>query len=294
MTKASVIFLFLATLHSQDPTDDVIGLTRAGQYEEARKVIQRLIDEAATFSGAYRASLWHWLGIIENNLSHNQEAQKALETGLQVAEENQSADPEVRVSLLAVLGEAHASQGHFREADRVLGQARAFAERELPAGHARLASVYDGFALLYFARGQASRAEVSTRQALRILERHYGADHPSVAVEANTLAFLLISMSRPAVAIPMNRILVVVASVWDKSRRNRTIRRNLEDLLATDRRIAEVAGKDTHSALCRKIHTRTRGRGQPFAIARGYLVSQRLLCRVGLTNRSGAHHAPKL
>ena len=203
MTNGGLILLFLATLSSQDPAEEVIRLNRAGQYQEARKVIQRLIDGPANFNGAYRVSLWLWLGTIENTLSHYQKAQEALETGLRIAEENELAAAEVRVSLLAALGEAHTSQGHFRDADRVLREARDLAERQLPAGHVRLASVYDGFAALHLARGQVSRAEASIRQALSILERHYGADHPIVAVQANALASLLIRMGRPALAIPI-------------------------------------------------------------------------------------------
>jgi tetratricopeptide (TPR) repeat protein len=196
------IALLLLIGQQPAPQDEVIRLVKEGRYEQARPLITRLITESGDTGIGYRTALLQWLGTVENHLGHHSEAQRSIEEGLRLLEKHQG-EPEVRISLLASLAEAHTSQGHFSEAGQALRRAIEVGEKELPPDHPRLASVYDALALLHLAQGQQSRAAAATKRALAILEKRFGPDHPNVAVEASTLASLQIAMGQLSRGLPL-------------------------------------------------------------------------------------------
>ena len=204
---AALLFAIAAMMLGQEltPQDEALQLIKQGRFSEAREAVTHLIKNAAdTGAGIpYRASLLHLLGIAEYNLGRHIEAIRAFEAGVYLCERNHTGASPVLVSTLVSLAEVYTSQAHFKESERALRRAGEVAEAELPPGHARLASVFDGWGLLYLAQRQMSRAESCLRRALAILETALNPSDPAIGAEAGSLASLLLSMGRRNEALPL-------------------------------------------------------------------------------------------
>jgi len=187
------------------PQEEVLRLVKEGHFGEARQLTSRLIVEAE-HSGVDipdRAGLSQVLGIAEIEAGRYYEAESALKKGLSLFDRHPSAAPQVMISLLVLLADAHTAQGQTHEAEAVLRRAVKTAERYLPAGHPGFASALSALGTLYWTRGQMSRAEAAYLKSLAILEANFGATHPDFNVLLSNLAGLLVMTGRRAEAIPM-------------------------------------------------------------------------------------------
>jgi tetratricopeptide (TPR) repeat protein len=184
---------------------DALRLVEDGQFARARQVIPGLIEDAKRTGSApgWRAKLWHLLGAAANRLGRYQEAEDALNRGLQLCDHMRPAAPELTIALLVELADASLNQGHPDEANRVLHRAMGIASKDLPPGHPRMASVQHSLGVLFWMQGQLSRAEKAFRLAMTILEGSLRAGHADVALAAIDLAGLLTITGRQAEAVPL-------------------------------------------------------------------------------------------
>ena len=179
--------------------DEALRLMREGRYAEARPLLAKLVQESAGNAEApYRSSLLLWLGTADSHLGRPADAQRAFEEGLGLG----AGLPEVRLSLLALLAEAHLAQGHLGEANQTLRDAESIAGPFSPE-HPRRAALLDARVRLLVAQGQPARATGVVRQGLAILEESLGPVHPTVAAERINLGSLLVSQHREDEAMPL-------------------------------------------------------------------------------------------
>lgn len=183
---------------------EVLLAMKAGQFARVKELVSELLTQA-THTGAqpdYLAALWQLRGAAENQLSRYAEAEAALNQGVNILDRAQGKAPKVLISLLVSRAEARLSQNRPQQAEADLRRALA-AGHNLPQGDPHIALIWDGFGLVYWARGKQAQAENAVRHALAILEKHYGADHPDVNAEASNLATILVHMGRTKEALPL-------------------------------------------------------------------------------------------
>ncbi len=200
----------------QTPAAKVLQLKRAGRLTEAKALAQRILAEAPTgeTSAAYRASAMYSIGSLENELGQFTVAEPLLQSGLELVENKVSAVPHVVVALLTSLAEARMNQYRTEEAEADLRRALRIAGQYLPPEHIRLAPVWDGFGLIYYVRGQYTKAEKAFRRSMAILEKNLGATHPEFHAQAMNLGTMLVIVGREKEAL---RLLVpAVRSLEDR------------------------------------------------------------------------------
>src|ERR1700694_3122395 len=82
------------------------------------------------------------------------------------------------------------SQGNYRQATIIMGQALGVAEKTFGPDHPDVATTLNNLALLYKAQGQYAQAEPLYKRSLAIREKALGPDHPDVAVSLENMALL--------------------------------------------------------------------------------------------------------
>lgn len=202
MLQALLILTSLAGLLSaQTQPDEALKMIAEGRYEEAGKLVVRLVREGEE-GGAdleYRAGLQQLSALIANSLSRYAEAQREAERGLALLQARGGSSAKVEVLLLTSAAEAYTALGRFDQAEAALLRAR----KALPAGDARHAAIEDGFASLWLSRGQPAKAEQAYRAAFELLESRLGPDHPDITPPALMLASLLDARGETAEASHM-------------------------------------------------------------------------------------------
>jgi tetratricopeptide (TPR) repeat protein len=178
-------------------------LVTKGQFAEARKVSQDLFGDAnrSVLAPNSQAGFWRLMGLVENRLGRYDGAQAALERGIKLRDSSEQ--PELMIALLIDLADVHFNQSALDEASRLLSRAGSIASKHLPRGHPRTGVIQHSLGLLFWLRGELSKAEKAFRLALTIHETALGRDHMEVAIAASALAGLLTSTRRQTEAISL-------------------------------------------------------------------------------------------
>jgi len=195
---------------AQNPWEDsrqkqVLSLMEKGQFAKAAQLAHELGEEAQRRNAApiYRAVLLQLLGAARNQLWLYKDAEPVLEEGRNLLGEGSRESAEVLIALLCSLAEARLNLDRGRQADADLRRALAVASEHLPLGHPRAAVIWDGFGMMYWARGQESKAVDAFRRSLSILVGAFGPDHPDVHAEERNLATALVLVGRTQEALPL-------------------------------------------------------------------------------------------
>jgi len=183
--------------------DEALRLIAKGQLTEARKLVADLIENAnqTELTPDSQAELWRLLALAENRLGRYDKAEAALKRGVQLC--GPSEQPELMIALLVDLADVHLHQGALDEANRLLSRARSIASKHLHVGHPQTAFIQHSLGVLFWVRGELSKAEQAFRLALTIHENSLGGDHIDIAVAASSLAGLLARTGRQPEAIPL-------------------------------------------------------------------------------------------
>jgi CHAT domain-containing protein/Tfp pilus assembly protein PilF len=95
--------------------------------------------------------------------------------------------------------------GRYAEAEPLLEQAVARAEREAGSNSTRFAKSSNDLAVLYRVQGRYAEAETLYKRAIAANEKALGPDHPNIATNINNLAVLYQDQGRYAEAEPLHR-----------------------------------------------------------------------------------------
>ena len=156
--------------------------------------------------------------------------------------------PEVRASLMELMGSIYANLGLFEEAEPLLVGALEDRRRRFPAPDPRIATSMEKLGELRYARGQYGAAEELLESALDQRRKALGGEHPKVGKSLNDLAAVLHTRGRfrEAEALYREALGVQIASVGPADRETLMTQGNLAGLLYQmgDLAAAEELGRE--------------------------------------------------
>ncbi len=198
----------------------LLQLVQAGQWTEAIKVAEKLLDLRTRVQGAD-----HWQAInarldvdtIRRMLRSKKEEQQSYRRALVMESQAEAfmaagryreAQPLLEQALAIrrnMLGEENSDTassynstgynlyllGKYSEAERGLGKALAIRLKVLGEGHPDTASSYDNVALNLHALAKYKEAEEGSRKALAIFRKTLGEEHPDTATSYSNVAYNL-------------------------------------------------------------------------------------------------------
>lgn len=183
-----------------------------GRYAEAEQYLRKAlaIDEAT--SGADHPSVasdLRDLGDLLRLTGKPDEGVRLLRRAVAIEEAALGTeDPRYATSLNALA--VALSDRYPREAERLLDQALAIAERVHGSDHLLVASRSNNLGTLYLSMGRHRKAERAFERSLRIVRARWGDQHPDVAMALNNLAFVKKEQGRMAEAEDLLRTAVAI------------------------------------------------------------------------------------
>ncbi|HET9314630.1 MAG TPA: serine/threonine-protein kinase [Vicinamibacteria bacterium] len=132
-------------------------------------------------------------------------ARELLDQGVKRLDAELKDEPDLRGSLLGVMGRVHSSLGLYEPAARLLERSEALLRERRPADDAERARVLSELASVRSDQGEYARAADIARESLAVQRRVYGADHPDIAVTLDRLAVAIKDQGRPEEAEPLLR-----------------------------------------------------------------------------------------
>jgi len=195
---------------------EFVRLYRAGKYDEARPLIERVLEIRERVLGPEHsdvASTLNNLAILYKTRGDYAKAEPLYGRALNIREKALGPEhPDVASSLnnLAIL---HKTRGDYARAEPLYGRALNIREKALGPEHPEVASSLDNLANLYSEMGDYAKAEPLYGRALNIREKALGSEHSDVATSLNNLAVLYETRGDYARAEPLyGRAL----SIWEK------------------------------------------------------------------------------
>ena len=132
-------------------------------------------------------------------------ARELLDQGVKRLDADLSDQPELRASLLGVMGRVHASLGLYEPAADLLERSEALLRRQRPGDDPERARVMSELASVRRTRSDLAGATALARESLAMQRRIHGADHPDIPVTLDRLAASLSDQGKAADAEPLLR-----------------------------------------------------------------------------------------
>jgi CHAT domain-containing protein/Tfp pilus assembly protein PilF len=174
-------------------TTEFARLNRTGKYDEARLLVERVLEIRERVLGPEHLDVARALtdlAILYFRMGDSAKAEPFFQRARAIREKLlESEHPDVAGSLnnLAIL---YKTRGDYTRAEPLYQRARAIWEKALGPEHLYVIYSLNNLAILYQLKGDFDKAEPLFQRALLILEKTLGPEHPDVAQALNNLADL--------------------------------------------------------------------------------------------------------
>jgi CHAT domain-containing protein/tetratricopeptide (TPR) repeat protein len=193
--------------------DEAHRLERAGKYDEALRLVERVREIREAILGAdhpdFATSLKD-LAILYYNKDEYAKADALLQRSLAIMERALGPEHPRTASPLNSLAILYGGRGDLAIAEPLLRRALAIWEKAQGPDHTDVADVLNNLANLYYYQGDYLKAESFLRRALAIWEKARGPDHPDVTVALGNLASLYHAMGDYVRAESLNRQVLAI------------------------------------------------------------------------------------
>jgi len=132
-------------------------------------------------------------------------AREILDRGVERIDKELTGQPLIQVRMMSTMGDVYHSLGLYEKATPLLEGALRLRREHMPGDSVGLADSLDSLAALLQAKGDDAAAEALFREALAMLRRLHGDEHPLVAQSLSNLANLLHAKGDYAAAEPLLR-----------------------------------------------------------------------------------------
>jgi eukaryotic-like serine/threonine-protein kinase len=130
-------------------------------------------------------------------------ARELLDRGVQRLDADLADQPDLRASLLGVMGGVYASLGHYDPAAALLERTVALHRQQRPGDRPELARLLSDLASVRGSQGEYGQAAALARESLAMQRRIGGPDHPDIAIALDRLAAALSNQGQQAEVEPL-------------------------------------------------------------------------------------------
>ena len=225
---AALLLLNLLTHHAAqgvedqalDPQARLVQPSNEGNYEEAKRLAERLVLEAerrvslsktnqAANLGTLAKALAN-LGDIHYTLCEYPKAEQLLRRALEIQESLSGAKPVDIVRARLNLASVYSASGDPQKAEPLLRRAQQLCDKAFGQEHELTALTLNNLGAHYHRLREYGRAETLYQQALEIREKLLGSDHPATLLSIENLASIYLATGDVAKAISLTRRALVV------------------------------------------------------------------------------------
>jgi CHAT domain-containing protein/Tfp pilus assembly protein PilF len=185
---------------------EFIGLQRAGKYDEARPLIERMLEIHERVWGPNHIGVAADLNNLASLHSIKGEYAKAeplAQRALTIREKALGPEHPDAAGSLNLLAIIYKQKGEYAKAEPLYLRALAIREKAFGLEHAEITAFLNNLGNFYFETGNYKKAEPFLQRALTIHERVRGREHPDVATALNNLANVYHSLGDSARAEPL-------------------------------------------------------------------------------------------
>lgn len=178
-------------------SDEADALLRAHRFDEAEKLLQRMVSLQEGYAG--RRSLpvsdaLLSLGWFYNNMGRYEQAQAALDRCSDIRQRLLGQETAPVAEVLNALGSLEENRNNLTLAEAFYQQAIAIREKVLGLENPDTATTWNNLATLYWITGDYEPAQKLFLQALAVREKAFGSKSLPVAATLNNLALLDVSL----------------------------------------------------------------------------------------------------
>lgn len=245
---------------------------RQKKYAEAEAVFRRalaLADDALPPNHKDLSPLLTQIGLLSKRLKHLDTAVRTYERALVVHEANlDKNDPKIAVTLFH-LGDIYRLLRRHADAEQSLRRAlKIFTSNNRNGTQTKIAAVKNSLGLIYFHQSRFDEAQREFEGALKLREKHLGADHDKVATSLSNLATLQKELGNLEKAEPL-----ILRAIKIRQRARGKDHPSIANLLNTHAEILKADGKlaEAEPVIARAIRIREK------ALGRNHEATARLL-----------------
>ena len=190
-----------AALQSQ-----ILGLYRAGRYNEAIPLAEKLVATVKRLSGDENraaATSLNILGVLYQAIGAYTKAEPLLKEALEINEKVLGREDRGTAESLNNLAELYQAMGDYPKAEPLLKEALEIYQHVLGREHPDTATSLNNLAELYEDMGDYPSAEPLLKEALEICQKALGSEHPNTASCLNNLGELYKDMGDYGKAEPL-------------------------------------------------------------------------------------------
>jgi len=200
MTRSIIVALAVAVLGRTQDVESIASMIQGGKYAEARELAMvRLQTER---SPGEKARLLYLSGTAANVLGHFAEAQKALNSAVEICETLQNEEV-LMAEILVSIGSTVVELGAPAEAERPLLRARRLIDQVTRVDYPYHATIAGALGYVYWNSSQLTKAEAEDGRAAAVAEKAFGSGNYITARHLSSLGTFLAGTGRGAEAIPL-------------------------------------------------------------------------------------------
>jgi CHAT domain-containing protein/Tfp pilus assembly protein PilF len=184
---------------------EFLRLYRAGKYDEARPLAERVLEIRERLLGPEHRDLaeaLNSLGRLYKNKGDYAEAEPLFKRALAIREKVLGLEHPGVAAFINDLAMLYLYKGEYAKTELLHQRALGIREKALGPEHPDVAASLNNLAVLHHERGAYLKAASLFQRALAILEKSLGPDHRNVAISLNNLANIYSKMGEYAKAEP--------------------------------------------------------------------------------------------